>query len=211
METTVPKLYQQTLQPIDYRLKTGPCPTCGQDARLGTGAPSPQSGPPAHGGTPATGPLRRGRCPARGPRVNPRDASTPSDSDRLPPERPGSQSDAAAARHYGAGGGRRKFRDCVGNPRACSPRGQPGADTTSPGTARLDAQGLSTRAGDYHPSSAASGQRPGARSNSWNNNSEGCRIQETRILPHGAAPRGRPGAGGTLLVSTLISRSPLSG
>ncbi len=70
--------------------------------------------------------------------------------------------------------------------------GRPGADTTFPGTAQLDAQGLSTRAGDYHPSSAASGQRPRARPNAWNIDSEGCRTQEARILPTALLPRDGP-------------------
>ncbi len=41
-----------------------------QDAWLGKGAPSPQSGPPTHGRSSRNGTPRRGRCPARGPRVN---------------------------------------------------------------------------------------------------------------------------------------------
>ena len=55
-----------------------------------------------------------------GPTSQPKGRPNPSDSDRLPPERPGSQSDAAAARHHGAGGGRREYRECVYSPRACS-------------------------------------------------------------------------------------------
>ncbi len=81
----------------------------------------------------------------------PKGRSNPSDSDQLPPERPGSQSDAAAARHHGAGGGRREYRECVGIHGPAPAHGHPSAETTSPGTTRLDAQGLSTRTGNYHP------------------------------------------------------------
>ncbi len=134
-------------KPNDYRLQTGPCPTCGQDARLGMGAPSPPSGPLTHGWCSRKGTPRRGRCPARGPRVSPRDAY-PSDSDRLPPELPGSQSDASAARRMGSGGWRREYREWSGDPRDRSHMDTRRGSHHSLHYSirlRLDAQGLSTR------------------------------------------------------------------
>jgi hypothetical protein len=64
----------------------------------------PQRDPPAR------------KVPRSGPTSQPKGRLNPLDSDRLPPKQPGSQSDAAAARRIGAGGGRREYRECAGNP-----------------------------------------------------------------------------------------------
>jgi hypothetical protein len=58
--------------------------------------------------------------PCSGPTSQLKGHLYPFDSDRLPPGRPGSQSDAAAARRYGAGAGGREFPDCVGTHGASS-------------------------------------------------------------------------------------------
>jgi hypothetical protein len=103
------------------------------------------------------------RVPRSGPTSQPKGRSNPSDSDQLPPERPGSQSDAAAARHHGAGGGRREYRDCVGSPRACfrkrtTRRGNHLSRNYPDSTPKAYRLGLETTTHQ----SAASGQRPGA-------------------------------------------------
>ena len=197
----------RTLSSPTTLAQTGPCPTGSQNARLGKGAPSPQSGPPTHGRCSRNGTPLRGRCPARGPRVNPKGRLNPADSERpLPPDHPGSQSDAAAARRIGAGGGRREYRECAGDPRDCShtwtPRRGNHLSRHHSTRLRLDAQGLSTRIGDYHPTS---------RPLPVNAHRHDPRPRRRVSYPTAAAPRGHPGAGGTLLVPTLIPRPPLSG
>jgi hypothetical protein len=97
--------------------RTGPCPTCGQDARLGKGGPEPAkraTNPRAV--LPQWDPSAR-KVPRSGPTSQPKERLNPSVSDRLPPELPGPQCDAAAARRIGAGGGRREYRECAGDPR----------------------------------------------------------------------------------------------
>ena len=79
-----------------------------------------KAGHQTRGGCSRNGTPPARKVPRSGSTSQPMGRFNPSDSDRLPPEQPGSQSDAAAARHYGAGGGRREYRECVGNPRACS-------------------------------------------------------------------------------------------
>ncbi len=185
MEASVPQLYRSLSSPSTIGSRPDPARCTRRAGKMHDSERGPE---PAKRAT-----IPRAVLPQRDPpaRTVPRSGSTsqpkghlyPSDSDRLPPERPGSQSDAAAARRHGAGTGRREFRDCVDTHGACSRTRTTRRGYHLPGTARLDAQGLSTRAGDYHPSSAASGQRPGARPNAWNNDSEGCRTQKTRILP----------------------------
>ena len=41
LESAVPKLYPDTLQAQRLSAQTGPCPTCGQNARLGMGGAEP--------------------------------------------------------------------------------------------------------------------------------------------------------------------------
>ncbi len=84
METAVPKLYPDTLQPDNYRLSPDP-------ARRAVKMHDSEWGPRARkAGHQPTGVLRngtprRGRYPARDPRVNPRDASTlPTQTGYLP-------------------------------------------------------------------------------------------------------------------------------
>ena len=184
--------------------KTGPRQ---MNIHLGTGGPEPsQAGQHPSGGTPS------GEPPAwTGPRSDPRVRTRDNYILRLGPANPGlpgSQCNAAAARRHGSRSREANFRS------VWIPTG-PALRTTRrghhlPGTAQIDAQGLSIRAGDYHPSSAASGRRPSARPNAWNNDSEGCRTQATRHLLT-ALLSGRPGAGGTHLVPTLIPQILLSG
>ena len=164
-------------------------------ARLGTGAPSPQSGPPSHGRCSLNWTPRRGWCPARGPRVNPRDTSTlstrtgylPNDlAPSLMPQLHDAMEQEPGGESFGT----------ASVPTGPAPaHGRPGADTTFSGTARLDAQGLSTRAGDYHLSSAASGQCPRARPMHGTTTRKGAgprrRVISSRCCSPGTARRGR--------------------
>ncbi len=183
---------------------TRPRPTCNQDARLGKGAPSPQSGPPTHGRSSRNGTPRRGRCPAWGLYESTAMGRLDSgDSDwrlGLPPDHPGSQSNATAARRIGAGDGRRKDRNCASNPRGPLqhkdtparklPLSVPIITTPTRRSKLIDSE---WRLPPDQPS--ASSQRPSARLTARNNDSEGCRTQEARIQPTAAAPQWTPRRG----------------
>ncbi len=152
-------------------------------ARLGMGAPSPQSGPPSHWRRSLYGTPPAWMVPHSGSTSQPRGHLYPIDSDRLPPERPGSQSDAVAARRYEAGAGRRKFRDYAGYPRGQLPYTDDPARTppfpklpdSTPKAYRLGPETTTLRR--LLPVDAL-----GLRPNAWNNDSEGCRTQATRHL-----------------------------
>jgi hypothetical protein len=172
--------------------KTGPCPTCRSERTTRNGGPEPTKR--------AT--IPRAVLPYRDPpaRTVPRSGSTsqPRDSSTLPTRIGHLPSDLALSLMpqlhdaMEAGAGRQKFQECVDTHGASSRTRTTRRGHHLPGTARIDAQGLSTRAGDYHPSSAASGRRPRDRPNAWNNDSEGCRNQATRILPTALLPGDGP-------------------
>ena len=140
-ETAVPKLYPETLQPNDSRPDADP-------ARRATRRTTRKGGPePAKRATNPRAMLPQRDSPARkvprsGPTSQPKGRLNPSVSDRpLPPDHPGSQSDAAAAQRIGAGGGRREYRECAGKlqPTGTAPaQGHPGAETASLGTTHHD-------------------------------------------------------------------------
>ena len=128
----------------------------GATTRLGTGDPEPaKQATTPRAALPPRDP-RRGLCLAQGPQAH-QGTVLPHDSDRPPPGGPGFQSDAAVARRHGSRNREANVQECVDTH---------GASSTTRTTRRghhhsqncpIDAQGLSIRAGDYHPSSAASG------------------------------------------------------
>ena len=119
-----------------------------------------------------------------------RGTSNPSDSDRLPPERPGSslmpQLHDATEQEAGAQvpGVRRTPTGLLSY--SDNPARTPPLLELSDSTPKAYRLGLETTTHQ----SAASGQRPGARPNAWNNDSDGCVTQETRTLPHGCCSPG---------------------
>ena len=190
----------RTLSSPTTLAQTGPCPTGSQNARLGKGAPSPQSGPPTHGWCSRNGTPRRGRCPARGPRVNPRDASNPTTrTGHLPTYlAPSLMPQLHDTWEQEAGG--KNTEECVGDPRGPVPtHGRPGAETTSPRISQYDSDstpkayrlGLETTTRPVNRFRSM----PGARPTAWNNDSEGCRTHEARTSPHGCCSSGTPRRG----------------
>ncbi len=209
METAVPKLYPDTLQAQRLSAQAGPCPTCGQNARLGMGAPSPQSGPPTHERCFRKGTPRRGRCPARGPRVIPRDASTlPTRTGHLPSYLAPSLMPQLHGALEQKAGGESTVSVLVTHgiaPNTWTPRRGNHHSWHYSMRLRLDAQGLSTRIGDYHLTSRplpVNAHRHDPLHGTTTRKGAGPRRRVS--YPTAAAPRGHPGAGGTLLAPTLI-------
>ena len=172
--------------------KTGPGPTCWTQRTTRNRGPEPVKQVTVPGRCSHLRDPPAWAVPRSGLRVN-QGTALPSDSDRPPPWRPGSQSDADAARRHGSRSREARVPGTRGYPRGQLPHTDYPARTPSfPDLPEFDAQGLSMRAGDYHPSSAASGRRPRDRPNAWNNDSEGCRTQATRILPTALLPGDGP-------------------
>jgi hypothetical protein len=121
MEASVPQLYRSLSSPSTIGSRPDPARRAGKMHGSERGPRARKAGHHPTGGARSTGPPGAEGAPLG---VHESESTKghlyPSDSDRLPPERPGSQSDAAAARRYGAGTGRREFRDCVGTHGACS-------------------------------------------------------------------------------------------
>ena len=182
------------------------------NARLRTGGPSPQRGPPSHGRCSLNGTPRRGRCPARGPRVN---QGTPLPF-RLGPATSRATwlpvlcrscttlwSRSREAKVSGLRGHPRGQLPYTDDPARTPPGPFPELPDSTPKAYRLGLETTTLR--QLLPVNALGldrcmEQRLGR-----------VKDPEDAYSSHGAAPRGRPGAGGTLLVSTLIPRSSLSG
>jgi hypothetical protein len=189
METAVPKLYQETLQPNDYRLRPDPARRVVKTHDSEWGPRARKAGRQPTGGAPATGPPGEEWCPARGPRVNPRDASTLSTrTGHLPNDlAPSLMPQLHDTSEQEAGGESTESALATRGPAPA--HGHPGAETTSLGllnTTPTRRPRLIDSDWRLPPDqSAASGQRPPARPTAWNNDSKGCRTQEARILPWG--------------------------
>jgi hypothetical protein len=197
----------------EWTRRRSPCPSCTRrlsspttigfdrtlpavrsNARLGMGAPSPPSGPPTHGRCTRNGTPRRGRCPARGPRVNPRDALTLSTRTGCLPNHlaPSRMPQLHDAWEQEAGGESTKSAPAT---RGTAPsHGHPGAETetaslstthhdsdSTPKAYRLGLETATRPVGCFRST-------PTARPTAWNNDSEGCRTQEPRLLLLGDTP-----------------------
>ncbi len=190
-ETAVPKPYPDTLQPNDYRPEPDPARRATKTHDSERGPRARKAGHQPTGAAPATG-----LTGAEGAQLGVYESTTkgrlnPADSDRrLPPDHPGSQSDAAAARRMGAGDGRREDRECASEPRGPLPHEDVPARklllsvplTTTP-TRRprlIDSDSMWRLPPDL---SSASSQRPSARLTARNYDSEGCRTQEALTQP----------------------------
>ena len=119
-------------KPIDYRLRPDPARRAVKTHDSEWGPRARQAGHRPTSGAPAKGPLGAEGAPL---------GAHESTQGTLQTLRlgPASQSDAAAARHMGAGSGRREYRECAGDPRGLVPtHGHPGAETTSPCISQYD-------------------------------------------------------------------------
>ncbi len=165
-EASVPQLYQSLSSLSTIGSRPDPARRAGKMHDSERGPRASKAGHHPTGGAPSTGPPAR-TVPRSGSTSQPRDTSTLPTRTGYPPndlpvapslmpqlhdameQEPGGESFGTAWIPTGPAPGGQHTDDPARTPAF------PELPDSTP-----DAQGLSTRAGDYHPSSAASGQRP---------------------------------------------------